>query len=73
MDASWPETRRSKTVIVVYLVTHMVDRSSNRQIMVTQSTSEAEYVSVDSAARKVMSLRRVLRSLGMTQHKTTVR
>ena len=48
-----------------------VSWSSKRQSLVTQSTTEAEYVGASQAAREVMWIRGILEELGYSQDSAT--
>ena len=65
------ETRRSTTGYVFCLSNGAVTWSSQRQRLVTLSTTEAEYVAASTAAREVVWLRRLLSDIGCPCDKET--
>lgn len=58
------ETRRSTTGYVFCLANGAVTWSSQRQKMVTLSTTEAEYVAASTAVRETIWLRKLLSDIG---------
>jgi transposase InsO family protein len=73
-DADWAgdlDSRRSTTGYVFKLGRFPVSWKSKRQPTVALSTSEAEYMSLASAAQTAIWLRRLLGDLGFTQEKAT--
>lgn len=69
--ASDVETRRSTTGYVFYLSNGPITWSSQRQKLVTLSTTESEYVAAATAAKEAMWLRKLLKSLGRSCVSTT--
>jgi hypothetical protein len=73
-DADWAgdlDSRRSTTGYVFQIGGFPVCWKSKRQPTVALSTSEAEYMSIASAAQTAVWLRRLLQDLGFTQDKAT--
>jgi transposase InsO family protein len=67
-DADWAgdlDTRRSTTGYVFTLGSGSIAWASKRQATVAQSTTEAEYMAVSSAAREAMWLRQLMTDLRM--------
>ena len=65
------ETRRSATGYVICLANGAATWSSQRQRLVTLSTTEAEYVAASIAARKVVWIRKLLSDIGCPCNKET--
>ena len=65
------EMRRSSTGYVFCLANGAVTWSSQRQRLVTLSTTEAEYVAASAAAREVVWIRRLLSDIGCPCDKET--
>lgn len=65
------ETRRSTTGYVFCLTNGAVSWSSQRQKLVTLSTTEAEYVAASAAARESIWLRKLLSDIGCPCEKET--
>ena len=65
------ETRRSTTGYVLCLANGAVMRSSQRQRLVTLSTTEAEYVAASTAARDLIWIRKLLSDIGCPCTKET--
>lgn len=70
--ASDIETRRSTTGYIFHLSNGPITWSSQRQKMVTLSTTEAEYVAAAAAAKEAKWLRKLLRDLRCLNEKETV-
>ncbi|KMQ85201.1 integrase core domain protein [Lasius niger] len=66
------ETRRSTTGYVFMLVNGPVTWSSQRQKLVTLSTTEAKYVAAASAAKEMIWLRKLLSDIGHGCSEATV-
>lgn len=66
------ETRRSTTGYAFSFANGLVTWSSQRQKLVTLSTTEAEYVAAAAAAREIVWLRKLLRDLGVDCEQGTV-
>jgi hypothetical protein len=73
-DAAFGDDRatgHSTSGYVIMLGDGPVSWSSKRQSLVTQSTTEAEYVGASQAAREVMWIRGILEELGYSQDSAT--
>ena len=62
--ASEVSGRRSVTGVLIYLGSTMIKAFSKRQMNITASTHESEYIAMKAAVQEVMGLRYILRSLG---------
>ena len=74
-DASYaedPDTRRSTTGWITFVGGNVISFKSQRQPLVTLSTTEAEYVALCSTVQEVCWLRQVLDDIGFTQEGPTV-
>ncbi|CAD7077956.1 unnamed protein product [Hermetia illucens] len=70
--ASDTETRRSTTGYAFCLSNGIVTWSSQRQKLVTLSTTDAEYVAAAAAAKEAIWLRKLLNDLGCLPKTSTV-
>ena len=69
-DADWAgdlDTRRSTSGYVFQIDGSTVSWQSKRQVCVSRSTTEAEYMALSSAAQEAVWLRRLLNDIGLTQ------
>jgi hypothetical protein len=68
-DADWagcPDTRRSTTGYCIYLDANCVSWASKKQATVSQSSAEAEYRAMASAAAELTWLTYLLHDLGIS-------
>lgn len=74
-DADWAgdtESRRSTSAYIFQLAGATISWRSQKQSVVALSTTEAEYISVSSAAQEAIWLRRLLKSLSVDVSEPTV-
>jgi len=70
VDANWGQDnvdRKSESGYVMRLCSSAISWKAEKQATVAQSTTESELVSANSGAREVVSLRRILKDLGVPQ------
>jgi len=75
VDANWGQNnvdRKSESGYVMRLCSSAISWKAEKQATVAQSTTESELVSANSGAREVVSLRRILKDLGVPQVLPTV-
>jgi len=70
--ASEVSGRRSVTGVLVYLGSTMIKAFSKRQLSITASTHESEFIAMKAAVQEVMGLRYILRSMGWRIDKPTL-
>uniref|UniRef100_A0A2N9J9N7 Reverse transcriptase Ty1/copia-type domain-containing protein n=1 Tax=Fagus sylvatica TaxID=28930 RepID=A0A2N9J9N7_FAGSY len=70
--AGCPDTRHSTTGYCIYLGANCISWASKKQVMVSQSSAEAEYRTMASAIAELTWLTYLLRDLGLSTHSSPV-
>lgn len=74
-DADWANDRRDRRSMSGYIFTHAggpISWNSKKQPLVTRSSTEAEYVALDSALREALWWRSLKTELGIETNTTTI-
>ena len=74
VDANWGQNnvdRKSESGYVMRICESAISWKAEKQAIVAQSTTESELISANSGAREVVSLRRIMKDLGVPQLRPT--